>query len=153
MPAPTRLEQVTHEVRADHAELRVESGRVVIVKRTMTSDEPVVVTVAFAQVRGAELRKPTRGRSGWLHVAAVGGSPPPPSELAAASDPYTVPVTGRNLRAARRFVKLVTDHVRARGLPHESPGDGPRSSSVLVSSPRPAVPPPGAPTPGGVPGP
>ncbi|HSK22786.1 MAG TPA: hypothetical protein VK906_06405, partial [Egicoccus sp.] len=73
--------------------------------------------------------------------------------LAAANDPYTVPVTARNLGAARRFCRLVADHVRDRGLPAAAPHPGTGSTSVLVrpatpastvASPAPTVPPPGA---------
>lgn len=155
MSAATRLERATHAVCADHAELRVERGTVVITKQAVTQDAPVEVRLDASRLRGADLQKPGRGSTGWLHVSAIGGTPRPPSELAAASDPYTVPVTARNLGAARRFARLVGDHVRQRGLPHESADDGARSTSVLLASatddrqpeasPRPAVPPPGAP--------
>ncbi|MFA9432754.1 hypothetical protein [Egicoccus sp. AB-alg2] len=133
MSAATRLERSRHVLQAEHAELRVEQGVVTITKQVVTRQEPVVTHVELARIRGADLRKPTRGQPGWLHVSAVGGTTSPPSELAAASDPYTVPVTMRTLGTARRFVRMVTEHVRDRGLPTERPGDAPRSSSVLVT--------------------
>lgn len=149
MSGPTRLERASHTVRADHAELALSSGEVVITKQAITSDAPAVVRVPADRIRGADLHKPARGRPGWLHVSVVDGSPRPPTALAAANDPFTVPVTARNLGAARRFCRLVADHVRDRGLPAavERPGAG--STSVLLrpgaaASPAPTVPPPGA---------
>ena len=152
MSSSTRLERSHHVLQADHADLRIEHGVVTITKQVVTRHDPVVTHVELARVRGADLRKPSRGQPGWLHLSAVGGTTTPPSELAAASDPYTVPVTVRTHGAARRLVKLVTEHVRQRGLPTERAGYA-RSTSVLVTSPTPAtavaapVPPPPVPTP------
>ena len=50
------------------------------------------------QVRSATLRRPGNGAPGWLHVAVIDGSPAPPSELAAAGDPYTLPLTSPRSR-------------------------------------------------------
>lgn len=147
----TRLERRRHHVPAERADLRVEDGVLIVVKQAVTQRQPFEVRVPLERVRAANLRKPARGRPGWLHIAAVGGTPNPSSSLAAASDPYTVPVTARNLGAARRLARLVADHVRDRGLPAETPGAGPRSTGVLVTpsglepratSPAPTVPPP-----------
>lgn len=153
MSGSTRFERASHAIRTDHAELRLADGEVVITKQVMTEDVPRLVRIPAARIRGAELQKPARGQPGWLHVAAVDGSPRPPTALAAANDPYTVPVTARNLGAARRFCRLVAEHVRDRGLPAAAPEPGTGSTSVLVRpagpapsvpSPAPTVPPPGA---------
>lgn len=148
MSTATRLERATHHLRADRADLEVRSGTVVITKQAVTADRPKVVEVGLSQVRGVDLRKPGPGRQGWLHVAAVGGTPHPSSELAAASDPYTVPVTRRNLGAARRLARAIATHVQARGLPPEAvdgagPGTTAMPSSVRLVTPAPSVPPPG----------
>lgn len=154
MSGSTRFERANHAIRADHGELRLVGGEVVITRQVMTEDAPRVVRIPADRIRGADLQKPSRGRPGWLHVAAVGGSPRPPTALAAANDPYTVPVTARSLGAARRFCRLVAEHVRDRGLPVEPARSGTGSTSVLLhppheatsaSSPQPTVPPPGAP--------
>lgn len=152
MAGPTRLERANHAIRTDHAELHLSGGEVVITKRSMTEDALCVVRIPADRIRGADLQKPTRGQPGWLHVAAVDGSPRPPTALAAANDPYTVAVTTRTLGAARRFCRLVADHVRDRGLPAAAPLPGAGSTSVLVrpaegaptATPSPTVPPPGA---------
>ncbi|GGI09329.1 hypothetical protein [Egicoccus halophilus] len=158
MVSPTRLERATHTVSADRAELRVEAGMVCISKQGVTRHEPEEIRLPLDRIRGADLEKPSRGRPGYLHVAAVGGTPRPNSTLAASADPYTVPITARNLGSARRFVRLVAEHVRARGLPSEPGPPVGRSTSVHVSTPStsaapaatrtvtpaPPVPPPGA---------
>jgi len=149
MSGPTRLERASHTIRTDHAELHLSGGEVVITKQAMTEDAPREVRIPADRIRGADLQKPARGHPGWLHVAAVDGSPRPPTALAAANDPYTLPVTTRTLGAARRFCRLVADHVRDRGLPASADQPGVGSTSVLLrppeaTTPSPTVPPPGA---------
>ncbi len=77
------------------------------------------------------------GRAGctWRSSGA-----PPPTELAAAGDPYTLPVTSRGAGPARRFVRLVERHVRERGLPVAiDPVGG--SSGVVLTADAPSRPP------------
>jgi hypothetical protein len=148
----TRLERTSHVVPGERCELRLDEGRITITKEAV-GQEPTTVSFPVAEVRGATLERPSRAQPGWLHVAVVGGSPAPTSDLGAALDPYTLPITNRNVAAARRVVRLVTQHVQERGLPPELPSDGIRSStSVIVTStrmpsstPPPSIPPPGAP--------
>jgi hypothetical protein len=112
---------------------------------------PTTVTFPVERIRAAQLRAPARGSRGWLHVSVVGGSPAPPGELAASSDPYSLPLGVRNAPGARRFVKLVDRHVRERGMPRDDDQAEGRSSSGVslrraapapVAPPAPAVPPP-----------
>jgi hypothetical protein len=134
----TRLERTTHAVAGDRAELQLEDGVITIVKSATAQARPTEVTVPIDRVRSVEVRKPSRTSSGWLHVAVVDGSPAPVTELAAMSDPYTIPIVGRQVTAARRLERLVADHVQRRGLPPEdaasSPGAGP-SGVVLTDAP------------------
>ncbi len=156
----TALERAAVRLVGDHAELSCQDGRITITKDARTGAEPTSVSVEVAQVRGAQVETPGRGSRGWLHLGVVGGSPAPPGELAAMGDPYTVPLSGRSVAAARRFVKLVDRHVRERGMPPETPTTvGRVSSSVSVTTaaraeeprgraglpPPPPPPPPGAP--------
>jgi hypothetical protein len=152
----TRLERTTLTVAAEHCQLRLEDGRITITKERATEDSPRTVALPVRELRGATLERPSRGQPGWLHVSAIGGTPAPTGELGAALDPYAIPVTSRNVAAARRFVRLVTQHVQQRGLPPERTAlDGRVSSSVTVtrapagppdplppSTPPPPVPPP-----------
>jgi hypothetical protein len=133
----TRLERTSQVVRGDRSELRLENGTITLTKEATTQATPTTVTVAIEQVRNVSLERPSRGGRGWLHLGVVDGSPAPPTELAAASDPYTLPLTGRQVPAARRLARMIDDHVRRRGLPHAGNG-GPtsaRSSGVIVSDP------------------
>jgi hypothetical protein len=130
----TALEAARLVVRGDRGELNAEGGRITISKLAPTRDAPTTVEFGVDQVRGAQVQAPSRRSRGWLHVGVVGGSPPPPGDLAAAGDPYTLLLSPRSLGAARRFVKLVDRHVRGRGMPSEvSPSEGRLSSSVTVS--------------------
>jgi hypothetical protein len=145
----TRLERTSQVVRGDRSELRLENGTITVTKEATTQATPTTVTVGIEQVRNVALERPSRGGRGWLHLGVVDGSPAPPSELAAASDPYTLPLTARQVPAARRLARMIDDHVRRRGLPQAGNG-GPaasRSSGVIVSDSasterRPAPPPP-----------
>lgn len=138
MSEATRLERTTHAVAGDRAELQLKDGVITIVKSATAQVRPTEVTVPIDRVRSVEVRKPSRSTSGWLHVAVVDGSPAPVTELAAMSDPYTIPIVGRQVTAARRLERLVADHVQRRGLPPEdagsSPGPGP-SGVVLTDAP------------------
>lgn len=125
MREDTTLERCSHTVQGDRAELIVEDGHVTIVKESATQLRPTRVTFAIAEVRHATLRAPSRGAPGWLHVDVVGGSPTPPSELAATGDPYTVLLRARRLAAARKLVRMIDDHVRRRGLPSDGPSAHP----------------------------
>ncbi len=133
----TRLERTSQVVRGDRSELRLENGTITMTKEATTQATPTRVTVGIEQVRNVSLERPSRGGRAWLHLGVVDGSPAPPTELAAASDPYTLPLTTRQMPAARRFARMIDDHVRRRGLPHAG-DDGPalpRSSGVIVSAP------------------
>lgn len=143
MSEATRLERTSHVVPGDRSELRLEDGRITLTKEATTQARPTRVTVPVEQVRRVTLKRPSRGRPGWLHLAVVNGSPTPPSELAATGDPYTLPLTARHLHPARRLERLIDDHVRRRGLPHEEPvpAAGAGSSGVIVSPDRPPSPP------------
>ncbi|HSK22707.1 MAG TPA: hypothetical protein VK906_06010, partial [Egicoccus sp.] len=81
MSGSTRFERASHAIRTDHAELHLARGEVVITKQVMTEDVPRLVRIPAERIRGAELQKPARGQPGWLHVAAVDGSPRPPTAL------------------------------------------------------------------------
>lgn len=135
----TRLERVTMAVKGDRAELRLEAGRITITKQSVTTGRPSSVTATADQIRGATVERPSRGQRGWFHLAVVGGSVLPPTELAASADPYTFPITGRDVSAAKRVARLVTDHVRRRGLPAESPAAQLETSSgvTIASGPAP----------------
>src|SRR5690606_34744446 len=110
-------------------------GRIVLRKDATTQARPTEVSVGVEQVRGATFESPSRRRPGWLHVAVVGGSPPPPTELAAAGDPYTLPVTSRGAGEAKRFIRMVERHVRERGLPAEASEPNGSTGVVLTSGP------------------
>jgi hypothetical protein len=132
----TRLERTSLVVPSERCELRLEDAGITITKQPAAQQEPIGVAFPVSQVRGATLERPSRGRPGWLHVSVIGGTPAPTADLAAALDPYTLPVTSRNVAVARRLVRLVTEHVRQRGLPPEpSPASPRRSTSVTVTSP------------------
>ncbi len=131
----TALERTQLVVQGDRSELRVADGRITISKQAPTRDAPTSVEFGVEQVRGTQLRAPARGAPGWLHVGVVGGSPAPPGELAAAGDPYTLPVTARSIGSARRFVRLVDRHVQERGMPRdEGPNEGRLSSGVAITT-------------------
>lgn len=165
MGETTRLERASRVVHGDRSELRLESGSITITKEATTQVKPTSVTVSIEQVRNVTLEKPMRGQHGWLHLSVVDGSPAPPSEMAASSDPYTLPITTRHLAAARRLARLITDHVRRRGLPHESsdtreriyagvivqrgtPATTATAARPAASTPPPRVPPPAPDAPG-----
>lgn len=131
MPGETALETQELVVHGDRSELRLEAGRIVVHKDATTQATPTEVSVAIEEVRGATLETPPRGGLGWLHLSVVGGSPPPPTGLAAAGDPYTLPLTPRGAGAARRLVRMIERHVQARGLPSESGSVGTSSGVVL----------------------
>jgi hypothetical protein len=111
-------------------------------KEATTQATPTDVEFGVDRVRGVTVEAPTRGDPGWLHVAVVGGSPPPPTGLAAAGDPYTLPLTSRATSAARRLARMVERHVQARGLPSQDDGVGSSSGVVLnpVGTPSPKRP-------------
>lgn len=142
----TALETRDLVVEGDRGELRLEAGTITVRKDAAVQARPTEVEVGVEQVRGATLEAPSRRQPGWLHVAVVGGSPPPVSGLAAAGDPYTLPLTSRGAGPARRFVKLVERHVRERGRPSEAADV--RTSTGVVLDPdgplSPRTPAPGA---------
>ncbi|WP_052667024.1 SHOCT domain-containing protein [Nitriliruptor alkaliphilus] len=161
MSDQTALEGARLVVRGERGELAVDQGRITISKQAPTRDAPTTVEFGVDQVRGTDLQAPSRGGRGWLHVGVVGGSPAPPGDLAAAGDPYTLPLTSRSVGSARRFAKLVDRHVQARGMPRETGlSEGRLSSSVAITrapvtprpaaaqdtTPAPAFPPPPPPT-------
>lgn len=137
----TRLERTSLVVPGERSELRLEDARISIDKDLGAQHAPTSVAFPVAEVRGTTLQRPSRGEPGWLHVAVVGGSPAPATPLGATLDPYTLPITSRNVAAARRLGRLVTQHVQQRGLPPErTAGTGRISSSVTVSAPPSPVP-------------
>lgn len=134
MADQTAFERAKLVVRGDRAELRVEGGRVTIDKQAPTRDAPTTVEFGVDEVRGTQIQAPSRGARGWLHIGVVGGSPAPPGELAAAGDPYTLPLSSRSMGSARRLAKLVDRHVRERGMPHEpAPTEGRISAGVSIT--------------------
>jgi hypothetical protein len=150
MDDQTRLERTSLVIPGDRCELRLEDAGMTITKERGTEGQPAArVSFPIARVRGATLERPSRGRPGWLHVSVIGGTPAPTADLGAALDPYTLPITARNVAVARRLVRLVTQHVQRRGLPPEPAAvDARRSTSVTVTSsptapaPAPTPPPP-----------
>jgi hypothetical protein len=149
MDDATRLERTSLVVPADRCELRLEGAQLTLTKERAAQDAPTTVSVPVSEVRGATLERPSRGQPGWLHIAVVGGTPAPTNDLGSTLDPYTMPVTSRNVAAARRVVRLVTQHVQQRGLPPEQePESGRISSSVTVTDgPGPTAPTVAPPTP------
>lgn len=136
MSGSTSLERTRLVIAGVRAELVLEDGRITITKETPTQDTPSTVTVGVDRVRGTSLNIPSRGGRGWIHVAVAGGSPAPPSELAAAGDPYTLPITSRAASSARRFARLVDRHVAERGMPRDPRVTGRRySSGVSIVDP------------------
>lgn len=132
MSRSTTLERTRLVIDGVRAELVLEDGRITITKEGPTQAAPSTVSVDVDRLRGTSLNSPSRGGRGWIHVAVAGGSPTPPSELAAAGDPYTVPITSRATSAARRFARLVDKHVAERGMPSD-PRVGGRQLSSGVS--------------------
>jgi hypothetical protein len=142
VPEHTALEAARTSVRGERAELRVEDG-VVSIEKHPPRGTPSTVTFPVSRIRAAQLRAPARGSRGWLHVSVVGGSPAPPGELAASSDPYSLPLGVRNAPAARRFVRLVDRHVQERGMPRDDDRAEGRSStgvSLRAGAPAPVAP-------------
>lgn len=129
MSRSTTLERTRLVISGVRSELVLEDGRVTITKETPTQAAPSSVTVGVDRIRGTSLNIPSRGGRGWIHVAVAGGSPAPPGELAAASDPYTVPITSRATGTAKRFSRLVEKHVAERGMPRDPRVAGRRYSS------------------------
>lgn len=136
----TRLERASHTVRGDRSELHLDDGSVTISKESATQAGPTEVTFDVDQVRSATLRRPSNGAPGWLHIAVIDGSPAPPSELAAAGDPYTLPLTPRGLADARKMSRMISDHVQRRGLPSVGTSQGTSSSSSVIVTSQPAEP-------------
>ena len=160
MREQTRLERTSQVVRGERSELRVDDGTLTLTKDATTQARPTNVTVPIDRVRAVTLQRPGPGRRGWLHLSVVDGTPAPVSELAAASDPYTLPLRSRHLGAARRLTRAITDHVRRRGLPHVGDVPAQASSGVVLTTaepspatdaghipPTPPPPPPPAPQP------
>ncbi len=129
----TGLEKADLVIRGERSELRLSGGAFTIHKEATTQRTPTEIDFTVEEVRGVTLNAPPRGRRGWLHVAVVGGSPPPPSELAATGDPYTLPLTSRAAGSARKLAKLIDRHVQARGKPVDRPRTGRLSSGVVVN--------------------
>jgi hypothetical protein len=138
MADATALERSRLTIRGVRAVLALEDGRI-----TLTKDGPPQASVTFtvAQVRGTVLEPGSRGTRGWIHIAVVGGSLAPPGELAAMSDPYTLPITTRGAVTARRLARMVEKHLRERGLPpepafaHSAAVSGRYSSGVSLTRP------------------
>jgi hypothetical protein len=116
MAEATALERAHLTIRGVRAELVLEDGHITLSKEGAT---PTSITFAVDQVRGTVLEPGSRGGRGWIHLAVVGGTSAPPGELAAMSDPYTLPLTSRATVTARRLARIVEKHLRERGLPSE----------------------------------
>ena len=116
MAEATALERARLTVRGVRAELALEDGRI-----TVSKDGPPATSLSFTvdQVRGTVLEPGSRGGRGWIHLAVVGGTLAPPGELAAMSDPYTIPLSSRSAVTARRLARFVEKHLHERGLPPE----------------------------------
>ncbi len=116
MAEATALERARLTVRGVRAELVLEDGRI-----TVSKDGPPATSLSFTvdQVRGTVLEPGSRGGRGWIHLAVVGGTLAPPGELAAMSDPYTIPLSSRSAVTARRLARFVEKHLHERGLPPE----------------------------------
>lgn len=128
----TGLERVDLVVRGERSELHVRDGTITLRKEAATQQSPTEITFDVDQVRAVTLKAAHRGERGWLHVAVVGGSPPPPSELAATGDPYTLPLGARGSGAAKKLARLVDRHVQARGKPADTQQRGHMSSVSLT---------------------
>lgn len=135
MPEATRLERASLVVPGVRSELRLDAGHITVSRYVTTQARPTEVTFPIGAVRGATLRRPQGGERGWLHVAAVGGTPAPVGELAASSDPYTLPLGSRHARRARKLARMVERHIQERGLP----ADHTSSSSGVTGAVAPAV--------------
>lgn len=109
----TALERARLTIRGVRAELVLEDGRFTLTKE---GPPPTSVTVSVDRVRSTAIEPGSRG---WIHLSVVGGSSTPPGELAAMSDPYTLPLTSRSAVTARRLARLVEKHVHERGVPSE----------------------------------
>lgn len=137
MSRPTALERAQLRVTGQHGELAIQDGQLTIEKHGAS---PSTITVGIDTIRSTAIVAPRAGGRGWLHVTVVGGTPTPPGELVAMTDPYTIRVPARSAGAAKRFVRLVHDHLRQRGLPPEpelgtaEPTDGRYSSAVAVTA-------------------
>jgi hypothetical protein len=116
MAEATALERAHLTIRGVRSELVLEDGHITLSKEGTT---PTSITFAVDQVRGTVLEPGSRGGRGWIHLAVVGGTSAPPGELAAMSDPYTLPLTSRAMVTARRLARIVEKHLRERGLPSE----------------------------------
>jgi hypothetical protein len=153
MTVATKLERASLRVVGPRYELQLGSARITI-RKDGGDGPPSNLTIPVGRIRATALERPSRGTPGWLHLTVVGGTPTPTSSLGATLDPYTVTITARDLPAARKLVRLVSQHIQARGLPPE-PADGTiaASTSVIVTgaASRPATPPPPPPQPPGSP--
>lgn len=130
----TALERESLVIRGVRSELTLEAGVITIRKEATTQAHPTEVKVAVPTVRGATVEAPKRGGRGWLHIASTNGSPAPVGELAASGDPFTMPIKGGNVGAARKLAKMIDKHVRERGLPGDvGPNQGRFTSGVVVS--------------------
>jgi len=116
MAEATALERASLTIRGVRAELVLADGRI-----TVSKDGPPATSLSFTvdQVRGTVLEPGSRGGRGWIHLAIVGGTLAPPGELAAMSDPYTIPLSSRSAVTARRLARFVEKHLHERGLPPE----------------------------------
>lgn len=135
MSEATRLERASLAVPGVRSELRLDAGHITVSRHVTTQARPTEVSFPVEAVRGATLRRPQGGERGWLHVAAVGGTPAPVGELAASSDPYTLPLGSRHTRRARKLARMVERHIQERGLP----ADHTTSSSGGTGAVAPAV--------------
>ncbi len=133
----TGLEREAMVIKGVRSELRLEGGRIHIVKEATTQARPTSVEVDVRTVRGSTLEVPRRGGRGWYHIATVNGSPAPVGELAASGDPYALPITKGAVGNCKKLQKLIDRHVKERGLPADvGPNQGRFTSGVVVSGAR-----------------
>lgn len=135
MDKHTGLERESLAIKGVRSELRLEGGRITIVKEATTQAHPTSVEVDVRTVRGSTLENPKRGGRGWFHIATVNGSPAPVGELAASGDPYALPITKGAVGSCKKLQKLIEKHVKERGLPADvGPNQGRFTSGVVVQS-------------------
>lgn len=125
------LERAELVIRGARGELRLAGGMITVDDQGDAAAAPTHVEFPARSVRGVTVNPPSNGTRGWVHVSTVGGSPPPPTELAAVGDPYTLQLTRRGVSAAKKLHKLVEKHHKTHGMPVDDRG-APGAAHVAV---------------------
>lgn len=110
-------------IKGVRAELTLEGGRFTIEREGGPASAASSRTFTIEQVRGATVEVPSLTGRGWLHIAVVSGTPAPPGEMAAMSDPYALPITKRSAGACQKLAKMVVKHLQVRGVPKDTVND------------------------------